>query len=176
MLITILVISNGVFALAAAGLWAQLRWNFLPFPDRGFRIFTTPDQATLTAVVELLEYFGVKPRYEINSTDIQRVAMADGVTIINTSTPELSATMGNPTAGIALVVKDPQAAAYDAKALLDRQGYATKILGELDPDVPKGAMVFVSTEALPGVLLVFRRHVTKMGNRPSRYRRPYLSL
>jgi len=95
--------------------------------------------------------------------------MDDGYTVLNCTSPELMKQMDHPAAGLALRVKDPTRAAQDAVAYLRRQGFEATVLGELDPDVPAGAMVFVATDALPQIMLVFRKHVLKMGKRPVRW-------
>jgi hypothetical protein len=151
------------------GLTAFLLTGPIPLRDRGSRIFAASSVEGRDAVVKVLAHFGLKPRYRIDSREVSRALMSDNQTIVNYTTDPLWETMGRPAAGLALTVKNPAQAAASAVSMLRGAGFEAEVLGELDPDVPKGAMVFVKTNALEATLLVFRRHFFKMGKRPPRW-------
>lgn len=109
------------------------------------------------------------PRYRLDSSTVQRTLMADGMTVLNYPLPELHEQMGRPNAALAVKTKDPILAARQAVDYFAQQGFNAVVLGELDSTVPSGAMVFVATDAMPGIMLVFRKHVLKMGKRPSKW-------
>jgi hypothetical protein len=142
----------------------------LPFCDRGFRIFACPTAKARDAIVEVLAGFGLKPRFRIDSSKVKRAALNDNATVINWTEPALWEQMGRPAAGIAVVSRNPERSAKAAIETLKSRGFASQYLGELDESVPQGAMVFVRTEALAGSVLVFRKHLLKMGPRPQRWR------
>lgn len=121
-------------------------------------------------LVALLADFGLKPKYRIDSGGVKRALLSDDMTIVNCTDPDLYARMGKPSAAIALKVRDPWAAARKAATTLKGSGYEAEILGELDSDVPNGAMVFVKTNVLEGGMLVFRRHFLRMGKKPPKWR------
>jgi hypothetical protein len=141
----------------------------IPFIDRGFHIYAARDLRARNAMVEMLSVFGLKPRFRIDSSSFKRILMSDNLTVINHTDPELWESMGSPAAGLAIVVKNPVAAARAAAWALEDRGYSSQVLGELDTDVPPGTMVFVKTNALMGTVLVFRRHFFKLGKRPPKY-------
>jgi hypothetical protein len=141
----------------------------IPFFDNGFRIFATKNEHARDDVAELLRRFGLKPRYRIDSGGVKRVLMADNTTIINYTDPDQWARMGSPAAGLAIRVRNPLRAAQEAVDMLMRMGYEAEILGELDTEVPPGAMVFVRTNAFVGTVLVFRRHFFQMGKTPPKW-------
>lgn len=162
-------------ALVVVLLWAtgitifHFYWNPLPFPDRGSRIFTSPTVEAQVAVVDLLSEFGLPPRFRLDTTQVKRALMRDGVTIINVTDQELLSRMGNPGAGLALVVDDPLVAARVAKLFLEDRQFTAEILEDADPDAPSNSLVFLRSDAFGGWILVFRKHVIKMGPKPPKW-------
>lgn len=142
--------------------------NPLPFPDRGSRVFTCPSLQARAVVVHLLEHFGLQPRFRHDTQLVQRAIFWDG-TIVNVTDPTLHERMGKPGAGLALVVRNPTAAARDAWARLEDYGFSSRVIEDPDPDLPSGALAFVVSEAFRGWVLVFRKHITKLGPMPPRW-------
>jgi hypothetical protein len=133
--------------------------NPLPVPDRHYPVFTTPSSAAKDAVVELLGQQGRKPRFRLDSDEVERAIFWDG-TIVNYTHPELFERLGRPAAAIGFVVHDPVAAALDAVRLLQGRGFEAAMIEGAEPGLP---IVFVTTDALNGSVLVFRKHVIRMG-------------
>src|SRR5579864_9268374 len=80
----------------------------IPIIDKGSRIYTVADEASLNSVVRVLADLGLRPRFRIFSTSIKRAVMADNVTIINCTTDsDLWKRMGMPAAALALVKRQP---------------------------------------------------------------------
>lgn len=142
----------------------------VPFFDNGFRIYAAKDKNARNAIVNVLAHFGLQPRFQMDSQDIKRALMADNITVINATSPKNWEAMGKPAAGLALTVQDPKAAANKAVEMLAEAGYTAENLGEMDSDVPAGAMTFVKTNALEGTILVFRKHFFKMGPKPPKWK------
>jgi hypothetical protein len=162
-----IVIAAVLGTIGGAALMGFVLAGPVPFIDRGSRIFTVPNEEDLNSVVQVLAKLGLKPRFRIFSKSIKRAVMADNTTIINCTTDlSLWEKMGKPAAGLALKVRNPQKSANEAASLLRRQGFEAENLGQLDPDVPRGAMFFVRTDAFNGTILVFRKHFLKMGPKP----------
>jgi hypothetical protein len=160
--------------LAAAALWLGLgAWtvavvrerNPLPFPDRGYQVFTATSPAAMDALTELLRGHGNAPRFRADSDDIQRAIFWDG-TIINHVSPAVLERLGQPAAALGFVVDDPVRGALDAARLLRGRGFDAAVLEGLEPGLP---ITFVTTDALAGAVLVFRRHQLRMGQRPQRW-------
>lgn len=136
-----------------------------PFPlDQGFRIFPCKDEGALQLMLGLAERHGLGIKRLINTRAIKRVLLSDGETVFNViKDPTLIEKMGGRALpGVALVVDDPLRAAWDAIRTFGDYGYSSVVLGELDPDAGPGNLIFVQTDALPGTLLVFRKHIKDM--------------
>ena len=129
--------------------------NPLPFPDPGSRIFSTPSPEAKEAVVALLSRYGVKERFQADTSGILRSIMWDG-TIINHAPPDVLQKLGHPSASIGLVVDDPMASANDAVDFLRARGFEAKVVPDVEPDLP---IVFVVTNATSNTVLNFRKHL-----------------
>lgn len=149
-----------VLVLLVAGLvtWSCLLAsgrNPLPFPDNGSRIFTSASPQAKDAVVALLAQHGVRPRFEFNTRDVERTILWDG-TIINYSAPAVVQKLGSATASIGLVADNPAASAEQAAGFLRARGFQARVVLDAEPELP---IAFVVTDALPGTVLNFRKHV-----------------
>jgi len=162
LLVTLLV------PFGAATLWLGLILagrNPLPFPDGGSRIFTAATPAAKAAVVELLAQYGVRERFQVNTTGVLRSIMWDG-TIINCPDPEVTRRLGSPRASIGLVSPDPAHSAAQAAAFLKMRGFEAEVVLDAEPDLP---IAFVVTNVFSGTVLNFRKHVIHMPRpQPSR--------
>lgn len=129
--------------------------NPLPFPDYGSRIFSASSAEGKEAIVELLAMYGVRERFQANSGAVLRSIMWDG-TIINLPSPEVYEKLNKPAASIGLVVQDPVASANSAAAFLGSKGFTAEVILDVEPELP---IAFVSTDALIGTVINFRKHV-----------------
>lgn len=153
-------------ALACLLFVALATWTYLlasgrnpfPFPDRGSRIFTTPSPEAKDAVVALLARYGIKERFQANSSGILRSIMWDG-TIINHAPPDVLQKLGHASASIGLVSDDPVASANDAAAFLRARGFEAKVVLDAEPAIP---IAFVVTNATSSTVLNFRKHLIHM--------------
>lgn len=146
------------FLIAALITWTCLLAsgrNPLPFPDNGSRIFAASSPEAKSAMVSLLAQHGLKPRFEFNSTDVLRTIMWDG-TIINHSSDAVTRKLGAATSSIGLVADDPVASAESAAAFLRSRGFEARVVTDAEPEIP---IAFVVTNAMPGTVLNFRKHV-----------------
>jgi hypothetical protein len=136
--------------------------NPLPFPDRNYQVFTTPSPEAKRAVIDLLGEHGSKPRFRLDTGGVERAIFWDG-TIINYTHPDLYDRLGRPAAAIGLVVADPAVSALAAVHHLRDRGFRADMIEGAEPGLP---IVFVTTDALNGSALVFRKHRLRMGKRP----------
>jgi CheY-like chemotaxis protein len=136
--------------------------NPIPFPDRNYAVFTTPSPEAKAAMIELLGRHGYRPRFRADSEGVERAIFWDG-TILNYTAPELFERLGRPGAAVGLVVDDPATSALEAVRHLRERGFRAAMIEGAEPGLP---IVFVTTDALNGSALVFRRHVLRMGTRP----------
>jgi hypothetical protein len=136
--------------------------NPLPFPDRNYQVFTAPSPEAKATIIALLGQHGYKPRFRLDTEGVERAIFWDG-TIVNYTHPDLFERLGRPAAAIGLVVGDPVASALDAVRLLRGRGFEATMIEGAEPGLP---IVFVTTNALNGSVLVFRKHVLKMGSPP----------
>ncbi|HEX8398784.1 MAG TPA: hypothetical protein VF644_15230 [Pyrinomonadaceae bacterium] len=129
--------------------------NPLPFPDAGSRIFSAASAEGKDAIVELLAIHGIKERFQVNTGGVRRSIMWDG-TIINLPSPEVAQKLNFPAASIGLVVVNPKASAQAAADFLHSKGFTAEISLDAEPELP---IAFVSTNAMIGTVLNFRKHV-----------------
>lgn len=129
--------------------------NPLPFPDRGSRIFSAASPEAKDAIVDLLSQHGLHERFHFNSDGVLRSILWDG-TIINHSAPEVSAKLGSATSSIGIVASDPVASANQAAAFLTQRGFHARVVLDAEPALP---IAFVVSDAMPGTVLNFRKHV-----------------
>jgi len=166
-------IPKPVLALFALLVLTSLGWaiavasgrNPLPVPDANYAVFTTSSVAAQHAIVDLLRSHGVPPRYRMDSDGVQRAILWDG-TIVNHTSPELFERLGRPAAAIGLVASDPAAAALQAVRSLREQGFQASMIEGAEPGLP---IVFVTTDALNGSVIVIRKHRLRMGAPPPRW-------
>jgi hypothetical protein len=154
----------GLLALLFVGWTASVlaNRNPLPFPDRGYQVFTATTPAAMDAIAELLRAHGNPPRFRADSDQIRRAIFWDG-TIVNQVDPAVLEQLGQPAAAIGFVVRDPVVSALDAARMLRERGFEAAVIEGAEPGLP---ITFVATDALAGSVLVFRRHQLRMGRRP----------
>jgi hypothetical protein len=136
--------------------------NPLPFPDRDYHVFSASSITALIALERLMQTFGHKPRFRIDSAEVDRTVFSNG-TIINSPHPQMSATLGNPGGALGFVVDDPDRAARESARLLQNAGFEAEVILNAEPGLP---IAFVKTNAMISSALVFRKHVLKMGQKP----------
>lgn len=129
--------------------------NPLPFPDRGSRIFSAASEDAKNSIVELLAMHGVTERFQANSEGVKRSIMWDG-TIINLPSADVVQKLGSPTSSIGLVVDDPVTSANAAADFLRSKGFRADVILDVEPELP---IAFVSTDAMKGTVLNFRKHM-----------------
>jgi hypothetical protein len=136
--------------------------NPLPFPDRDYHVFSASSLPALVALEQLMQLFGHRPRFRIDSDNVERTVFSNG-TIINRPHPQMSAALGEPAGALGFVVPDPERAAREAVRLLEAAGLQASVILDAEPGLP---IAFVKTNALVSGALVFRKHVLKMGQKP----------
>lgn len=147
-----------VVVLIGLAAWTYLlatNRNPLPFPDRGSRIFSAASPEAKDAIVDLLGQHGLNERFHFNSDGVLHSILWDG-TIINHSVPEVSERLGSATSSIGIVASDPVASANQAAAFLIKRGFHARVVLDAEPALP---IAFVVTDAMPGTVLNFRKHV-----------------
>lgn len=136
--------------------------NPFPFPDRDYQVFSASSAKALMAMEDVMQSLGQRPRFRADSPNVQRTIFASG-TIINQPDPRMFDLLGPHGAALGFVVDDPDATARQiAKQLQDRGFQATSIHGA-EPGLP---IAFVRTDALADSVLVFRKHMLRMGAKP----------
>lgn len=146
---------------AALVIWTALLVlgrNPLPFPDRGSRIFSASSAEGKGAIIELLAIYGLKERFQANTDGVLRSIMWDG-TIINMPSDDISQKLNFPAASIGLVARDPVASARSAADFLLSKGFKAEVILDAEPELP---IAFVSTDAMIGTVINFRKHVIHM--------------
>lgn len=132
--------------------------NPLPFPDHGSRIFAAPTAQAKAAIVDLLAMHGLHERFRMDTGGVSRSILWDG-TIINCSSPEVTAKLDGVAACIGLVASDPAASGHAAAAFLRERGFSARVVLDAEPELP---IAFVLTDAMTGTALNFRKHVVRL--------------
>ena len=136
--------------------------NPLPFPDRDYQVFSASSAEALVAMEEVMASLDQRPRFRADSPNVQRTIFANG-TIINQPDPGMLAVLGAPAAALGFVVDDPDATARQVAQQLQERGFQATSIHDAEPGLP---IAFVRTDALAGSVLVFRKHVLRMGAKP----------
>lgn len=147
------------------GLWAvALAYdrNPLPFPDRDYQVFSASSPEALVAMEEVMMSLGQRPRFRADSPNVQRTLFASG-TIVNQPDPRMHDLLGPHGAALGFVVDDPDATARQVAQQLQGHGFQAASVHGAEPGLP---IAFVRTDALSGSVLVFRKHMLKMGAKP----------
>jgi hypothetical protein len=147
-------------------LWAlalALDRNPLPFPDRDYQVFSASSPGALVAMEDVMQSLGQRPRFRADSPNVQRTIFASG-TIINQPDPRMAEVLGPHGAALGFVVDDPDATARQVASQLQGHGFQAESIHGAEPGLP---IAFVRTDALAGSVLVFRRHMLRMGAKPA---------
>ena len=152
-----LLVTLGVLVITVFGWTVQVVMgrNPFPFPDPGSRIFSAASPAAKAAIVELLGKHGIKERFRADSEAVLRSILWDG-TIINTPTPSSLEKLDGASSCIGLVSHDPEASAREAAAFLVARGFSARVVQDVEPGLP---IAFVVTDAFPGTVINFRKHM-----------------
>ncbi len=136
--------------------------NPLPFPDRDYQVFSASSADALVAMEEVMQMLDQRPRFRVDSPNVQRTIFASG-TIINQPDPRMFDLLGPHGAALGFVVDDPDATARHIAAQLQARGFQAASIHGADPGLP---IAFVRTDALADSVLVFRKHMLRMGAKP----------
>jgi hypothetical protein len=91
-----------------------------------------------------MQDFGHRPRFRIDSDEVDRTVFSNG-TIINCPRSRISAALGNPGGALGFVVSDPNGAARESARLLEAAGFQAEVIPDAEPGLP---IAFVKTNAL----------------------------
>jgi hypothetical protein len=151
-----------------ATVWALVatvmhRWNPLPFPDRGHRVFALSSEAARMAVIRALRTTGnLRDRFTFQAGPTLQTLMWDGFTVLNHLSPDDPEIAQLPGNGLSLPVKDPAAAAELAVEQLCDAGFPSVKHEITDPSLPPNHLIVVESKAFSGWVLVFRRSLLRM--------------
>lgn len=136
--------------------------NPLPFPDRDYQVFSASSAKALVAMEDVMQSLDQRPRFRVDSPNVQRTIFASG-TIINQPDPRMFDLLGPHGAALGFVVEDPDATARQVAKRLQDRGFEAASIHGAEPGLP---IAFVRTDALADSVLVFRKHMLKMGAKP----------
>lgn len=156
-LVPLITLLLGLWTLALA-----FDRNPLPFPDRDYQVFSASSAEALVALEDVMASLGQRPRFRADSPNVQRTIFASG-TIINQPDPGMLEALGPHGAALGFVVSDPDATARQVAAHLQGRGFKATSVHGAEPGLP---IAFVRTDALSDSVLVFRKHMLRMGARP----------
>src|SRR5260370_37592381 len=140
--------------LWACAVTALLIRNPLPFPDRGHRLFSVPDDRARQTVTTLLTRAGLKPRLRFRIGPSDQTVFSDNATVIHCFT----ATSGANGNGMSLVVSEPTAAAAAAIKDLRAHSFAAHQLPPFQMKLPPDHMTISTSAAFPHCARKIRRH------------------
>lgn len=150
------------FALAAWAMALANNRNPLPFPDHHYHVFSASSEKGLEAMERVMMSYGIRPRFRIDSENVDRTVFSNG-TIINNPHPGMTTSLNDPAGALGFVVPSPDEAAQHTANELRRSGFEADVVLNAEPGLP---IAFVTTNALRGTAIVFRKHVLKMGSKP----------
>lgn len=153
-------------ATVLLGLWTlALAYdrNPLPFPDHDYQVFSASSPEALVAMEDVMMSLGQRPRFRADSPNVKRTIFASG-TIINQPEPHMLEALGPHGAALGFVVDDPDATARQVAKRLQERGFEASSVHGAEPGLP---IAFVRTNALSDSVLVFRKHILRMGAKPA---------
>ena len=140
----------------------------IPFRDIGHRIFLVPNDKAARAVADVLgRTADMGERFTFDSGPTHQTLLSDGGTVLMSFDEEMY-DRGLAMNGMSYAVSDPFKAAGTAVELLKQYGFKAEVHCDVDPALGD-KLVLVTTDALCGAAIVFRRHVLRLG-RPKMYR------
>ena len=160
--VLIFIVVLGVLILIAFLVALFTERNPLPFPDRDYHVFSASSPPALAALERLMQNFGHRPRFRIDTDQVDRTVFSNG-TIINHPHSQISEALGKLGGALGFVVSDPNGAARESAQILEAAGFQAEVILDAEPGLP---IAFVKTNALISGALVFRKHVLKMGKKP----------
>lgn len=160
--IVVYLAALGVLVLLAFLVALVTDRNPLPFPDRDYHVFSASSPEALVALEQLMQNHGHRPRFRIDSGDVDRTVFSNG-TIINYPRPRILDALGQPGGALGFVVDDPETAAREAARLLQAAGLKAEVVLDAEPGLP---IAFVKTDAFISGAIVYRKHVLEMGGKP----------
>ena len=184
----LLIVIPLALALLALG-FLHFVANPLPFPDWGNAIFVCPDKTARYAVMYALRKLGIRPDLRIDSRLASRAFyMRRFRFIINVPENDFDKSFETQAdqswardwqemlnkfvdikAALAIVVPNPHLAAGATHCRLNECGYEGNVILDPDPDLERGAMAILTSEAMPRWGIVFRKHFIKMGPKPPKW-------
>lgn len=130
--------------------------NPLPFPDKGHRCFAVPDENAAKILLKILDEVGLKELFTFDAGSTHQTLLSDNTTVIirhnGCPLPEPN--------GFSVVVEDPQQSGLKAADILEEAGFSTKADHMLGME---GKIFILESDAFEGWVLVFRKHILKMG-------------
>lgn len=140
--------------------------NPLPFPDRGHRCFAVPNEQAAKVVVTILgKLAGLPERFTFDLGFTHQTVLWDNTTVIIHHDQVIHEQELAPN-GLSVVVSNPKASALEAVATLKQAGFTATIKDDVMPEV-ENKLVLLASDAFDGWVLVFRRHILKMGRPPN---------
>lgn len=136
-----------------------------PWRDEGSFIVVGSDEKQRAASLEIMEVFGKKPSYRIDSPGISRAIFDDGTILNVDKDPERLTLLGNPVAAEAFVTDNPIGKARQIAGIITSWGYNdVNIRENIEPGVPSGAIVFVESQSFrPHFVYLCRWDKVKLG-------------
>ncbi|MBU6388333.1 hypothetical protein KGQ72_00405 [Patescibacteria group bacterium] len=119
-LVLIWAIATTAIAAALGILHFANPYPLIQIPDKGHRLYATPDERTNDLMVHVFSMAGIKP-YGTFTAGPHQTLMRDGVTV-------LAYGEGIKGAGISFPVDDPMAAATSARKFLAQNGVQSSIM------------------------------------------------
>jgi len=145
--------------------YALFEKNPLPFPDRGHSCFAVPDERAARVVLTIFsEIGGLDERFTFEPLPTHQMLMWDNTTVLIWHDELKDGMAAN---GRSLVVQNPTTAAHAAANILKQAGYTATIHENLIPDAGD-KLVIIESDAFVDWVLVFRKHILKMGSPPNK--------
>ena len=138
--------------------------NPLPWPDWGNAGFVLPDTQSRQVVIDILRDHHISPDWRADTRDVSRaIYRSQFPFLLDVASDHIQQQVNNPTAFIAIACENPKEAAALAERRLKEQGYEqTKVVHAPDFEMLHDSMSCVVSDAFPGLMIVFRWHITDL--------------
>ena len=138
--------------------------NPLPWPDWGNAGFVLPDTKARQVVIDILRDHHISPDWRADTRDVSRAIYRSKFPfLLDVASDHIQQKVNNPMAFIAVSCEDPHEAAEFAVRRLKEQGYKdTEAIHGPDFNMLHDSMSCVVSDDFPGLMIVFRWHITDL--------------
>lgn len=136
--------------------------------ENGHTCLAVKNEEAARVLCQLFATHGVHEQFTFDAGTTHQTLMTDNNTVLIWHDPHKGTGSPLPPNGRSLISANPNCSAENAVTFLRIHGFTARIADRITN--PNGDIVIVETDAFDNAVLVFRRHVMKLGKPPNKRR------